>query len=605
MGIPELSFPPIDRPELYDRLDAAARGGGRVLLLCAAAGSGKTVAVADWIRRRPRPPDTTVGWLTVTAAFDDAAAFCAAVRDSLRLPAAAAAGPGDLLAPDAHAANLIAALGSTTAPVLLVLDDAHEITDPFALAALEYLLRHLPAAVTVIVCARADPPVRWHALELNGRVVRLGPDQLALTDAQVRQLCEQHECRLDGAALAEVVRLTRGWAGAVRSTAIHLAAHNGDGAAALATLAGPSNAVSDFLAGELIGALAPPLRQFLLYTCIPESFTTQLAEALAGPGARHQLRELERLNFPITRSVRDDQLWLSYHPLPRSHFRGEIQYAGAELVDDLNLRAAAWYDAARLPLAALPHLLGASDRDRLAQFLRRHGMAIVLGGDGAALFDQIDSARTTLADDPYVWLLRAIDALTRGDTVDAMTYLSLAHRREGDTDGGDHIVPASWLTPLTRAALVDASVLSNAIPDPPVPAPAVPAGQPDIDCYLATQRATALLLRGDRAGGERQLHRGLALAATTRQPQLTLRSVTRLAVAAGLAGDVTAMHDRAAKALGIAAEHDLPDSADTGQATALAVFGAYLRGERWRPEQAEALLTTDEQGDGSIRPTAG
>ncbi|WP_459961770.1 LuxR C-terminal-related transcriptional regulator [Nocardia sp. IFM 10818] len=597
-----MSFPPIDRPELYDRLDSARRGGGRVLLLCAAAESGKTVAVADWIRRRSAGTATAVGWVTVTAELDRAERLWAAVCDRLGLPAAAPAHTGGFTAPDTLATNLVAALRETTVPRLLVLDDAHRITDPFALAGLEYLLRHLPASVTVIVCARFDPPMRWHELELDGRVIRVGSGQLALTAAQVRALCAQHECELDDAELAEVMRLTRGWAGAVRITAIHLAAHRGERAAALAALAEPS-IVSDFLSGELLDTLTPPLRQFLLYTCIPESFTAPLAEALAGPAARHLLRELERINFPITRTLRGDQLWLSYHPLLLSHFRDEIRYAGAELVDDLNLRAAAWYDGARLPLAALPHLLGDGTHDRLAEFLRQRGMAIVLDGDGAALFDRIDGAGSALADDPYVWLLRAIDALTHGDAAEALGYLTLARSRPAADR--EHIVPASWLVPLTRAALVDASVLSNAIADPPVPAPAEPVGHPDIDCYLATQRATALLLRGDREGGERQLRRGLALAATANQPLLTVRSVTRLAVAAGFAGDVTAMRDRATKALGIAADHDLPDSADAGQAAALAAFGAYLRGEPWREDAAEALLSTEEQSDGSVLPAAG
>ncbi|MFC9997726.1 LuxR C-terminal-related transcriptional regulator [Nocardia sp. NPDC127526] len=597
-----MSFPPIVRPELYDRLDAARRGGGRVLLLCAAAGSGKTVAIADWIRRRSAGPATVVGWVTVTAELDRAERLWAAVCNRLSLPAAAPAHTGGFTAPDTLATNVVAALENTTVHRLLVLDDAHRITDPFALAGLEYLLGHLPASVTVIVCARFDPPVRWHALELDGRVIRLGSEQLALTAAQVRALCAQHECDLDDAELAEVMRLTRGWAGAVRITAIHLAAHRGERAAALAALAEPS-VVSDFLTGELLDTLTPPLRQFLLYTCIPESFTAPLAEALAGPAARHLLRELERINFPITRTLRGNRLWLSYHPLLRSHFRDEIRYAGAELVDDLNLRAAAWFDGAHLPLAALPHLLGDGTRDRLAEFLRQRGMAIVLDGEGAALFDRIDSAGSVLADDPYIRLLRAIDALTRGDAAGALAYLAPAHGRPGVDR--EHIVPASWLPPLTRAALVDASVLSNAITEPPVPAPAEPVGQSDIDCYLATQRATALLLRGDREGGERQLRRGLALAATANQPLLTVRSVTRLAVAAGFAGDVTAMHERATKALGIAADHELPDSADAAQAAALAVFGAYLRGEPWREEAAAALLGTEEQSDGSIRPTAG
>ncbi|UFS93239.1 LuxR C-terminal-related transcriptional regulator [Nocardia huaxiensis] len=593
-------IPSIDRPALHDRFETAAAGGGKVLLLCAAAGTGKTVAIADWLRRRPHYPGTVVGRLAIDERLDDAGRLWEAVHDCLALPAPAH---------DDHSgsettpvANLIAALDDPDVPRVLIIDDAHRLTDPPALAGLEYFLRYPPTAVIVVVCARFDPPLRWHTLELSGVLTRFGSADLALTETETRLLCAQHGCRLDDAELAEVMALTHGWVALVRITARYLAAHGDDPRAAPAMLTQPPPAVSDFLLGELVDALPVPLRQFLLYTSIPVSFTPRLAEALAGPSARHLLHELERVNYPMTRTTRDNELWLSYHPMLRSHFRAEIRHAGVELADDLNLRAAAWYDDAGLPLSALPHLLDDSAHDRLVEFLRRRGMAIVLDGAGARLFAQLDSLRPALSEDPFIWLLRAIDALTHGDATSATTYLAMV-RIPGGT--GDSVVPAAWLPPLALAARVDAALLADDMAALPGTGPHPAVGHPDIDCYLTIQLATAMLLRGDREGGEEQLQRGLALAESTNHPQLALRSVTRLAMSAAMDGAVTTMRDRAGRALAIAAEYGLEHCADAAHATALAGFAAYLQGDSWPVEQTAELLTMQEHLDGSVRPAAG
>jgi len=60
----------VPRPRLAARLeDGLARG---VVLVCAPAGSGKTVLLADWARRGGRP----VAWLSLDAADNDPARFC-------------------------------------------------------------------------------------------------------------------------------------------------------------------------------------------------------------------------------------------------------------------------------------------------------------------------------------------------------------------------------------------------------------------------------------------------------------------------------------------------------------------------------------------------
>ncbi|MCC3316664.1 hypothetical protein [Nocardia africana] len=52
--MPELSFAPLSLPAAHARIDEAA-GAGRTVLICAPAGTGKTVLAADWVTRLTNP----------------------------------------------------------------------------------------------------------------------------------------------------------------------------------------------------------------------------------------------------------------------------------------------------------------------------------------------------------------------------------------------------------------------------------------------------------------------------------------------------------------------------------------------------------------------
>lgn len=593
-----MSFTSIENPALHDRFDAAC-AGTRVLLVCAAAGTGKTTAVTDWLRRRAGA--RAAGGLTVTAEVDHPERFFDALADCLGLSPETVVPQDVLHGPTGVAGQVVAALARLPGPMTLIVDDAHLLTDPLVLAGFEYLLQHAPPGFAVVVCARFEPPVRWHGLPLAARLTRIGADELAFSPAQVRELCGQHGCHLDDRAAAELARLTGGWPALVRIAALHFVAHPGEPGVALAAFAHPAPAVSDFLRTELIGPLPPPLRQFLLYTAIPESFTPALAEALAGPGARHLLRELERVNFPLSRQLDEGESQLTHHPLVHAHLRDEIRYATPGLARELALRTAAFHDRAGRPLAALPHLLTEPSVEPIADFLRRRGIVLVLDGAGPALFDAITELRPALNDDPFVWLLRAVDALAHGDRAGAVTCLELAHNGSGTTTS---VAPAAWLAPLRQAVAVDTALVRETA-DQPDPPQVEAVGHAGVDGYLATQLATAQVLYGNRIEGSRQLRRGLLLATGANQPRLALRSLTRLAATAGLDDAVTQMRERAGRALVLAADHTLAPSSDTAHALALSLYGAFLQGDSWDAAQAATLSVTREQPDGSTIPVAG
>jgi LuxR family transcriptional regulator, maltose regulon positive regulatory protein len=133
------------------RLVAALEAGlaARLVVICAPAGAGKTVLLADWARTGRRP----VAWLSLDEADNDPARFwrhTVAALGRVRPPIAERVAPLlGLPAPPSFDGLVTAVINELAAQadegeVLLVLDDYHLIDAQPVHASLTFLLEHLP-----------------------------------------------------------------------------------------------------------------------------------------------------------------------------------------------------------------------------------------------------------------------------------------------------------------------------------------------------------------------------------------------------------------------------------------------------------------------------
>ncbi|MFF2554241.1 LuxR C-terminal-related transcriptional regulator [Nocardia sp. NPDC058058] len=554
-------FTPIARPELYARLDAAvASPVGHVLRISAPAGSGKTVLITDWLGNRLRHtlPGVHTAQLTLTDHNSAAGEFGRA---------------------------LLECAGARERPTVLVIDDAHRITDPESIALLEEFIDNAPATRTTVLAARHDPPLRWHNSELRGGVSDLRASDLAFSPARVRELCERHGYRATDAELITIMRLTRGWAALVRMAVRHLAAHH-DRPTALAELALVPPAIADLFDADILEPLPEHIRHFVTTLSVPASYTAAQAEFVTGTTAQPILDELVRTRFPMRSVAREGDLRFTYHPLLRAYLLAQNRRLGQRTWAELHARTAQWYLSTGQPMSALPHLLQVTEPNALRQFLREHGLRLVLEGNGPGLFRQLEHGRPTLTADPYLRALRTVAALEQRDISRATVHLDLLLRRP--TEPGV-LAPTSWLTPLSLATSAAIALSTGAgISEFLIPQRIPLTGQPDIDSYTAIQIGTVMMARGDIASGDVQFRRAHALADSTGNPRLTVRADIRRAVVAGLGGAVGRMRSHAEHGIDVASAHDLRDSHDARQATAIAAFAEYLCGETVSATQTRA-----------------
>ena len=76
---------------------------------------------------------------------------------------------------------LVSGLAKLPTPVVLVLDDLQDITDPTLLEGLEFLVRHAPPQLRLVLSTRVDPPLPLQRLRLSGQLVQVRAADLAFT----------------------------------------------------------------------------------------------------------------------------------------------------------------------------------------------------------------------------------------------------------------------------------------------------------------------------------------------------------------------------------------------------------------------------------------
>ena len=426
----------VARQRLFALLDNGVRGP--VTLVAAPAGAGKTLLLASWAALAA--PPGPVAWLSLDPADNDPGRLWAYVLAALDRAGAlppggepAAAGPavpagGGLPAPLVHA------LGALTAPVVLVLDDVHELTDPRVIQGLELLVRHTPPRLRLVLATRADPPLSLHRLLVSGQLTQLRAADLAFSVDEVAELLEGYDfrARLSDADVAALQARTEGWAAGLRLAAVSMQGHP-DPRRFVLELAGDDRSLAGYLVTEVLDRQPDELRSFLVRTSVVDELSGELADALTGrDDGERTLARLERANaFVVAIGSRRDRF--RYHPLFAELLRSELRRQAPHEVAQLRRAAAGWYAGNGQPLEAVRQAAATGDWGRTADLVAEHGGRQLLRGQAPGLGELLDQVPDEAARaHPELALLAAAARVAAGDEVAAS--LELAEARQGQLD---------------------------------------------------------------------------------------------------------------------------------------------------------------------------
>jgi LuxR family transcriptional regulator, maltose regulon positive regulatory protein len=424
-GLPETNLAPPAPPNdlvLRPRLDEALSAGvkGSLTLVSAPPGAGKTVMVASWVSSGAAPGP--VAWVSLDQGDADRHQFWRRV--------AAALGVGVAVPRRGDLSATLDALGHAVSkreqPVVLVLDDFHEVDGGEVAADLDRLLARSPPALRIVLVTRQDPPLRLPRLRLTDGLSEIRQNDLAFTEHEAAQLLKHAGAALNAHEISMLCRRTEGWAAALRLAALSLRDHP-EPEAHVATLAASDRTVADYLLGELLDHQPADLRAFLLRTSVVDALTGDLANAITeGCDGAARLEDLVRRNAMVT-PLGGHGGWFSYHPLLRELLRAEL---GAQRGDErrmLHRRAASWLAAHGREREALRHARAADDPDLVAGIVRDRWTELLVDGELSTVCELVDRVGPErLAADPEIALAGVAAHLATGRLTRAEELLALA-----------------------------------------------------------------------------------------------------------------------------------------------------------------------------------
>ena len=278
----------------------------RVTVISAPPGSGKTSLLRTWADRSTNP--RRVAFVSVDRDQGNAQPFWCAVLDAIRNPARSidpetppaltAALDGDELV-----AGVLSEVAEHVEPVVLIIDDLHELRSADALTQLEQLLPILPSSARVVLSSRRDPPIRLHHFRLADEIAEIRAGDLRFTERETRELLAASGINLSDAGVAALCLRTEGWAAGLRLAVISLRGHP-DPERFVAEFSGTDRAIGEYLVAEMLERQPSEVQSMLLRTSLVDRLNGELADLAgrplglgadaAGAGGRQRVRRLAR-----------------------------------------------------------------------------------------------------------------------------------------------------------------------------------------------------------------------------------------------------------------------------------------------------------------------
>lgn len=360
----------VPRPRLIEKLNEGLGAGeagfaGKVSLVSAPPGFGKTTLVSEWLDQLPESVETA--WLSLEPSDNDPARFFAYLTGALQTVEPELGryleAPVQIPPPDVAAEMLLRDLADISRPLILVLDDHHVISTPAINRAVAFMVERLPPLMHLVVIGRADPSFSLSRLRVRRQLTEIRAQDLRFNLEEAAEFLNlSMGLRLSADEVALLESRTEGWA-----AGLQLAAHSlqlgGDKEAFLNSFAGDDRYVADYLMEEVLAQQPEEVRSFLFETSILERLCGRLCDAVLG---RHdgqaKLEFLEQANLFII-PLDNRRMWYRYHHLFGELLR-ERSGLATEASSQLHRRASQWYAENGLVSEAIEHALSAGDLER-------------------------------------------------------------------------------------------------------------------------------------------------------------------------------------------------------------------------------------------------
>ncbi len=367
--IPTLRSDHIKRERLLNQIDLGLNG--KLTLVSAPAGFGKSTLVARWARELGYP----LGWVSLDGHDNDPVLFLAyifaamnqayEVGETVLAEIQAPQRPSD----DAILMAWINELTNYPNKMILVLDDFHAIENLSVHQNVEFILENLPSNLHLILISRSDPPLHLARIRGSGLLNEIREADLRFTESEISDFFEivmnQH---LSVQNITALEQRTEGWAVGLQLAGLALQGReNVDDF--ISAFSGGHQFILDYLTEEVFERQPEEIQDFLMRTCILERMCAPLCNAVTGAkNGEATLQLLSQLNLFVI-PLDEYRQWYRYHHLFAELLRFKLDELPAEQVTEMHERASSWYAENEFISDAIYHVMVAKNFTRAADLI--------------------------------------------------------------------------------------------------------------------------------------------------------------------------------------------------------------------------------------------
>ena len=237
-------------------------------------------------------------------------------------------------------------------------------------------IERFPANARLVAATRSDPAIGLARLRARRELWRSARGTWRSRPTRRVSWSSARGSRCPTESVELLVDRTEGWPAGLYLAALWLR-DLADPDAGVREFAGSARQVGEYLADEVLIALAPEIKDFLVRTSVLGRFTPELCDAVLGrEDSVAVLADLARSNmFLVALDARGE--WYRYHHLFGDVLQLEL---GREAAGELRRRAAAWCAAHGLVEEAIEYAAAAGDAEMVAGLLIERHLEFIWGG---------------------------------------------------------------------------------------------------------------------------------------------------------------------------------------------------------------------------------
>jgi len=246
----------------------------RIIVVCAPAGYGKTVTIAQWLDKDFRAKAI----LSLDEYDNNLVSFCEQFCEALRMCQPQNKALLEIIshssfqsAPDEFTIRAISALSGRKQAVLAI-DNLHLIHDSTILQTLLIFIKRLPKKFSIILMSRYDLPLDLSELWIKGQAAHISAEQFLFTEKEIMALYKKRDNQITQQQASDIIQKTQGWALGINAFLLS------DGQSTHKVY----EYLDDFVESKIWEKWDDSIKDFMLRTSVASELTPSLCVALTG-----------------------------------------------------------------------------------------------------------------------------------------------------------------------------------------------------------------------------------------------------------------------------------------------------------------------------------